>query len=181
MTVPGPDPLLLGLAAGDERAYALLYERFGTRLYRTAAGMLGNRADADDVVQEVFAALVRSRERLAHVEDLTAYLFTILRHAVGQCAARRRKEVQARQSAAESAMHARCAPGETKGNDFQETLRQALIMLPPEQREAVSLKIAGELTFAQIAEVLKINPNTAASRYRYALEKLRLLLKENYG
>ena len=48
--------------------------------------------------------------------------------------------------------------------------------LPIEQREVLSLKIDGGLTFAEIAAVLGIRPNTAASRYRYALEKLRTLL-----
>jgi len=180
MTSPGPDPLLIGLAAGDQRAYARLCERFGTRLYRAAAGMLGNREDAEDVVQEVFTALVRSRRRLAEVEDLTAYLFTILRHAVGQCATRRSQETQARQSAAETAKQTQPFQTQSSDADFQDELQRALKMLPAEQREVVSLKIAGELTFAQIAEVLKISPNTAASRYRYALEKLRLLLKEDH-
>jgi RNA polymerase sigma-70 factor (ECF subfamily) len=50
--------------------------------------------------------------------------------------------------------------------------------LPPEQREVVSYRLAGELTFAQIGQALEISTQTAASRYRYALEKLRLLLKE---
>ena len=59
-----------------------------------------------------------------------------------------------------------------------ERLTQALTMLPPEQREVLSLKIAGELTFAQIGEVLSVSQNTAASRYRYALEKLHAVLKE---
>ncbi|OPX21729.1 MAG: hypothetical protein B1H04_06155 [Planctomycetales bacterium 4484_123] len=43
----------------------------------------------------------------------------------------------------------------------------------------ISLKIDGQLTFAQIGEVLGISPNTAASRYRYALEKLRRLLEKD--
>jgi RNA polymerase sigma-70 factor (ECF subfamily) len=49
--------------------------------------------------------------------------------------------------------------------------------LPAEQREVISLKIDGDLTFAQIAAVFDISPNTAASRYRYALEKLRRMLE----
>ena len=55
-------------------------------------------------------------------------------------------------------------------------LESAVRALPPEQREVISLKIWGELTFDQIARTLDISPNTAASRYRYALERLRTLL-----
>ncbi len=56
-------------------------------------------------------------------------------------------------------------------------LRQAIRLLPDEQREVVALKIDGELTFAQIAQIMGVSINTAASRYRYALQKLRTLLE----
>ena len=92
MTLPGPDPLVIGLSAGDERAYALLYERFAARLIRTAAAMLGGREDAEDAVQDVFVTMVRSRRQLGKVEDLTAYLFASLRHAAARVAERRQKD-----------------------------------------------------------------------------------------
>jgi RNA polymerase sigma-70 factor (ECF subfamily) len=57
-------------------------------------------------------------------------------------------------------------------------LEQALQMLPPTQRELIALKIEGGLTFAEIGSILGISPNTAASRYRYALAKLRTALEE---
>ncbi len=88
MTNAGNDPLLRGLAAGDERAFAALYDQYGTRLYRTAYGILGRREDTEDAVQEVFTALVRSRKTLAGVNDLTAYLFSALRRAAAHCAER---------------------------------------------------------------------------------------------
>jgi RNA polymerase sigma-70 factor (ECF subfamily) len=50
--------------------------------------------------------------------------------------------------------------------------------LPAQQREVIALKIDGELTFAEIGQVMGTNANTAASRYRYALEKLRATLTE---
>jgi RNA polymerase sigma-70 factor (ECF subfamily) len=56
-------------------------------------------------------------------------------------------------------------------------LSDALKTLPPEQREVIALKVDGGLTFGQIAEILGVNANTAASRYRYALEKLRRVLE----
>jgi RNA polymerase sigma-70 factor (ECF subfamily) len=52
-------------------------------------------------------------------------------------------------------------------------LQSALKTLPGEQREVVVLKIWGELTFEESAAIIGISPNTAASRYRYGLEKLR--------
>ncbi|MEI8197916.1 MAG: sigma-70 family RNA polymerase sigma factor, partial [Phycisphaerae bacterium] len=58
----------------------------------------------------------------------------------------------------------------------QGRLENALRRLPPEQREVIQLKFYEQLTFAQIADILGIPPNTAASRYRYALAHLRELL-----
>lgn len=59
-----------------------------------------------------------------------------------------------------------------------QALEDALKKLPPEQREVVVMKIWGELKFEEIAKELNISQNTAASRYRYALEALRKHLKK---
>ena len=61
------------------------------------------------------------------------------------------------------------------GPDWQR-LQQAVRSLPDEQREVVALKIDGELTFAQIAQIVGVSVSTAASRYQYALRKLRASL-----
>jgi RNA polymerase sigma-70 factor (ECF subfamily) len=176
MTNAGNDPLLRGLAAGDERAFATLYDQYGARLYRTALGILCRREDAEDAVQEVFTALVRSRKALAGVNDLTAYLFSTLRRTAARCAERRKREPTSSQAVED--VEAKADPGETD-HPIAGRLEKALQMLPDEQREVISLKIEGQLTFAQIAEVLRISINTAASRYRYALEKLRAMLQGN--
>ena len=64
------------------------------------------------------------------------------------------------------------------GDDRRQAIEAALQRLPVEQREVLALKIWGELTFEQIAAQLAVSPNTAASRYRYALVALRKELKE---
>jgi RNA polymerase sigma-70 factor (ECF subfamily) len=57
------------------------------------------------------------------------------------------------------------------------TLQSALAALPTEQREITVLRVWGELTLEEAAAVLDISPNTAASRYRYALAKLKKQLE----
>jgi RNA polymerase sigma-70 factor (ECF subfamily) len=165
------DPLTAGLVAGDEQAYAALYDRFAVRLYRTALGIVRSRQDAEDAVQEVFLGVLKSRQRLRDVQDLTAYLFTALRRAAARIAARRAKGPAVSQLAVAEVIDADAS------NDrpvlCRERLEKALLALPAEQQEVLLLKIDGELTFVQIAEVVGVSMNTAASRYRYALEKLR--------
>lgn len=168
------DELLPGLAAGQEEAFVELYDRFGRRLFRAAYGMLGSREDAEDVVQEVFVSMYRARESLGAVEDLAAYVFAALRHAAVRHASHVRRWRRAGATVRET------NPGPAQGAVSAETsadLEAAFGSLPPEQRQAVALKIDAGLTFAQIGAVLDISPNTAASRYRYALEKLRAALR----
>jgi RNA polymerase sigma-70 factor (ECF subfamily) len=61
---------------------------------------------------------------------------------------------------------------------MRQLIQNAMSRLPDMHREVITLKVWGELTFAEIADVLGIPPNTAASRYRYGLADLRKLTKE---
>jgi RNA polymerase sigma-70 factor, ECF subfamily len=121
-------------------------------------------------VQEVFVGLARARPALADVLNLRAYLFAALRNAAAKAAAR---------SAAErrQPLPADLAAPVTSEVDSPARLGRALSALPAEQRELIALKIDGGLTFREIAAALGISANTAASRYRYALAKLRNALQ----
>ena len=141
--------------------------------------MLGRREDAEDAVQEVFTAMFQSSHRLAEVQNLTAYLFTALRRAAGRLAAKRAREPRSGEAAIADVV-ARAPADERSGYDG-ERLQQALLALPVEQREVIALKIDGGLTFAETAQVIGISANTAASRYRYALERLRASLNAECG
>jgi RNA polymerase sigma-70 factor (ECF subfamily) len=168
-------PLSQALAAGDREAFAALYDRLGVRLYRTALTMLSSTTEAEDVVHDLFVELARLRHRLAAVTDLDGYVFTMLRHAVGR---RQRRQSLARRSLGRLGRQRLDAGGfsvpPTEVRD--EALAAAVAALPAAQREVVALKIEGGLTFAEIAAVIGASANTAASRYRYALEKLRAAL-----
>jgi RNA polymerase sigma-70 factor (ECF subfamily) len=169
------EALVRGLAAGREEAFAALYDRFGPLLFRVALALLSSRPDAEDAVQEVLVGLVRARGTLAGIENLRAYLFACLRSAAGRLAARRKQRPEAT-----GEIEDRVAPQPREPDlDRSVRLEKALRGLPPEQRELVALKVDGGLTFAEIATCLGISANTAASRYRYALEKLRAALEEN--
>jgi len=164
--------LVCRLAAGDAAAYGQLYDRYAAAMLRTGTTMLGSVHDAQDAVQEVFLAVARGRRRLAAVRNLRAYLFTALRR---QCA---RQSVRRRRHATAAAATVQAEPTtQQQGDGPDDRLTRALSALPDEQREVLTLKIDGGMTFAELAAVLGISPNTAASRYRYALAKLRASLE----
>ena len=130
------------------------------------------RADAEDAVQDGFVRFWKSRGR---ARDDAAYLFACVRTAALDLsrAGRRRKQHEASAVADTSVFQRDDAAGR---DDSREAIEAALETLPAEQRETLVLKIWGGLTFAQIGESLAIPANTAASRYRYALERLETML-----
>jgi RNA polymerase sigma-70 factor, ECF subfamily len=175
MSVADDKPLIQGLAEGREDAFVALYDRFGVALFRVAFALLGSRQDAEDAVQEVFVSLVRARQRLIGVESLRAYLFASMRHTAIKLSANRK--FRPRQDGPDLSL----IPAPQKEAieiDSSARLEQALRRLPAEQREVVAFKLDGRLTFAEIGSLLGISANTAAGRYRYALEKLRDALLE---
>jgi RNA polymerase sigma-70 factor (ECF subfamily) len=174
MSTPSGDPLWDGLADGREEAFADFVDRYGTLLFRVAWAILGCREDAEDAVQEVFVGLARARRHLDKVENWQAYLLAALRRAAGKIAMTRKA------SPVRSGDLNHVPVRESRPVDADRSLRleRALEALPAEQRELIALKLDAGLTFAEIATLLGINANTAASRYRYALEKLRAGLQE---
>lgn len=182
MGLADEESLCADLAAGRDEAFAQLIHGYGPSLYRAALALVGDRHDAEEVVQEVFVALVRSRERLAAVENLRAYLFASVRRASIRRLTKRREQNRALNELASESPATPAALG-TDDPSFttderSQRLQACVAQLPLEQREVIALKLDGELTFREIGELLEISQHTAASRYRYALERLRLLLGE---
>jgi RNA polymerase sigma-70 factor (ECF subfamily) len=174
MTVPPSDHELASmLAAGEPRAFAALYERLHRPLFRVAITMLSDRSAAEDAVHDLFVSLTRYRDRFSVARDLDAYVFACLRNSIHVTVLRRQSDRRALVKLAMSRERESAAPAIE-----DDELAAAMAMLPDQQREVVTLKVDAGLTFAQIGNVLGISMNTAASRYRYAMEKLRGWLEE---
>jgi RNA polymerase sigma-70 factor (ECF subfamily) len=169
MDAPAGDPR--PLEPGD--AVARLYDRFGPALYRTARTLLNNSELAEDAVQETFVGLVRAGVAPGDLENAKAYLFAALRHAAAKLLGRQSRE----RSVSPADLRDLPAP-RTPDLHRAAELEGAVRSLPAEQREVIALKFDGGLTFAEVAACLGVSPNTVASRYRYALEKLRAALGE---
>lgn len=160
------------LMAGDTEALAEIYDRYATLLYRWLCALLGSSSDAEDALQEVFVRLASGRARPER--DLRAYLFVAARNEAYTMLRRRQRE----QEVAEQSMAAQPLGAAPPCHEATADLTALLQRLPLEQREVIALKVAQDLTFAEIATLLKISPNTAASRYRYGIERLRLWWRE---
>lgn len=145
----------------------------GHRLLLFARGWAPAQADAEDLVQEAVMRLWKVQQEKGGAPPDLPLAFSTIRF----CGLNRYRSDTRRRKREESIVYL---------NDFEDVwldpsveedeeallLRQAVEDLSPKLREVVTMKIWGGLTFAQISESLAISPNTAASRYRYALEQL---------
>jgi RNA polymerase sigma-70 factor, ECF subfamily len=160
---------------GRREALEQIYCKYEAMLVTMAAAILGDRAGAEDVVHDVFVSLAQSPDKVG--------LNGSLRHFLAVCVANRARD----------RLRAVRRGGPVDDVEFlvprgQQPEAQAahqeqiglvwsgLAQLPDDQREVVVLHLTAGLRFRQIAETLGISINTAQSRYRYGMDKLRTLL-----
>lgn len=148
----------------------MLYCKHGPALLLFAISIAGEKSRAQDAVHQVFLKMIESG-MLTRAADAKAYLFASVRNALLNDVKVRQRHVPLESVLLDDEAAWFSPPDRDYAAEL--SLRRALAVLPDDQREVIVLHIWGELTFAQIAEVLEISANTAASRYRYALAKLR--------
>jgi RNA polymerase sigma-70 factor (ECF subfamily) len=158
--------------ASHDDSWKTWFQLYGPKLLLCARQWTRSVADAEDVVQEAFVRYWRHQRELPG--EPMALLVTSVRRAACDLARRETRRV-AREEWADGGIEDRAPVFQTslEADDRREVVEAAMRRLPPEQREVLVLKIWAELTFEQIAGELEISPNTAASRYRYALAALR--------
>lgn len=148
------------------------FKAHGPRLLLCARQWTRSVADAEDVVQDAFVRFWRGQRKLGG--EPLALLLTSIRRAAIDLGRTETRRVARQDNASEGAEPSLFEPElDGEADERRKAIESAIQMLPAEQREVLVLKIWGELTFEQTAARLGISPNTAASRYRYALAALR--------
>ncbi len=165
--------LLERLARGDMQALAAIYDAYSGVVYHLLLARLEDDHRAEELLVDVFMALVQRGRGVAQIRDLRAYLLQVARNHAAQA------HCKHNHNSPDLAIATVADEPVAEALDSI-VVREALAELPAEQAEMIVLKIWHELTFAEIGRILDISPNTAASRYRYGLEKLRTILGESY-
>ncbi len=159
----------------------------GTKLLLFARTQTNIEADAQDILQDAMLRLLKSYgsgENDKWEPPPLPLAYTALRHAAIDLARKNTRRTRREQNS-DYLVSAHDPAGDWFGTSTLEekekssALKQAIGQLPGTFRDVLVLKIWGDLTFSQIASTLEIPANTAASRYRYALEALRKILKPN--
>ncbi len=162
------------IRAGDEAAFEAMFRAYYDPLCRHAAGYLGSRDAAEDVVQGVFESVWRDRARWA-VRDVQHYLYAaVRRRAVSEfrhTAVRRRAAPFLKEEAAGHTIPA--ADAEFDAAELRQRLARALATLPPRTRAAFELNRGAGLSYADVASRMAISPKTVGVHIGRALAALR--------
>ena len=177
----GPDDsaLMLRYRDGDVTAFETLYLRHKDPVYRYLLRLSGHNETAEDVFQEVWGKIVKARASYRPTAKFTTFLYRVAHNCFIDHV--RRNKRHAGNTPIEPDLHEH--PGETletatERSLARERLEAALVDLPEEQRDAFLLHEEGGLSVDQIAAVTDCNRETAKSRLRYAVQKLRAAIEE---
>lgn len=175
------EALIARCLAGDQTAFATLYDQCAPSIYRLCYGLLMNRQDAEDVMQEAFVYAFKNLRRYEPARaSFKTWLYTI---ALSRCRnLYRRKHLPWADLAALLPLDLPAPKSETPEarlaqQDIRQAVATALASLTPSLREAILLRYGHGLTFREMAEVIDCPQKTAESRVRLAHERLRTLLQ----
>lgn len=172
----GDTELAMAAAGGDAAAFAQLMERSYDRLFRLCFRLMGSRAEAEDLCQDICAALPAKLQRFEGDAAFSTWLYRV---AVNAAHDRRRR----------AASHAKAASGwgdweigrvaaNAAQADAQDWLMRAMGALPDDLRDTAAL-ILDEMTHAEVAQVLQISEGTVSWRMSEVKKHLRVMKEKD--
>ena len=163
-------------AAGSMQAFEELYARYRGPLYRYILRQVADDATANDLYQGSWEKIIKARKSYRPQAPFRAWMYRIAHNHVVDHFRRSRPESELEPERMESLEE---APDELLTRaDRQQRLREALDSLPDKQRDAILLKLDAGLDLQTIADVTGVNRETAKSRLRYAVARLKHLMME---
>jgi RNA polymerase sigma-70 factor (ECF subfamily) len=174
--------LMLAYGRGEMRAFETLYSRHRAALYRYLMRQARDAEIANDLFQEVWSRVVVNRARYEPRAKFRTFLFTLAHNCfIDHC---RRARSRPHAVGIEDADAADLLPADAESRPDREAergeytvrYRAALASLPPEQRDVYLLHEESALSLEEIARVTGVGPETAKSRLRYAVGKLKAAL-----
>ena len=177
---------LAGVAGGSAESLAALYDEASSALYGLALRILGNAADAEEVLLEVFEQIWRSAAKFDPERSGAWRWLTVLTRsrAVDRLRARASKQKREDPRRFDDWDLSSPEPSPDEASMFRQQqahIRQSLNALPREQREALELAYFSGLTHVEIATTLRVPLGTIKTRIRMGMDKLRIALGKSSG
>lgn len=163
------------------RELELLYDRHAAALFAFLLTLTRDESDSRDAFQDIFIRLARRPEILKNVRSERDFLLRLAHNLAIDLMRRRSSRNRAHEALGREATAPFADSPDPDQSAYRHQLAEALGELPEEQRAVVHLKLWEGMTFEAIAALLEIPLNTAASRYRYGIDKLRVRLRPLYN
>jgi len=173
---PSDEDLMTAYQAGDAAAFEVLYSRHRSPLYRFILRQTGNAGLAEELYQDVWMNIIRTREKYRPIAAFRTYLFQVARNRIiDHFRSSARSPLVAMTVETGDIQDPAMANPETQLDEqrLADHLRAQVGSLPAEQREAFLLHHEAGLTLAEIAFITDTGLETVKSRLRYAMGKLR--------
>ena len=171
--------LVWKLNRGNIDALSCIYEKYRDDLLKLTTALLKNTSDAEDIVHDVFLEFALSAGEFQLSGSLKSYLATcVANKARNRNQAKQRQGIIGLDNAGAIASKSNRPDQWLTHNEELKQINEALDQLPYEQREAIALKLHGQMKFREIAKLQNVSIATIQSRYRYGLDKMRLILND---
>lgn len=176
---PDDSALMLRYRDGDVDAFETLYRRHNDALYRYLLRLCRQRAAAEDIFQEVWGKIVKARERYRPTAKFTTFLYRVAHNCFIDHLRRNQRHEHGNDIDPDTQRDRGESPElETERSLARERLELALKELPDEQRDAFLLHEEAGLSLDEIGHVTGVKRETAKSRLRYAVNKLKQAIGE---
>lgn len=171
--------LMLRYRDGDVAAFRVLYERHNDSLYRYLLRLCKHRDTAEDLYQDVWSKIIKSRQRYRPTAKFTTFLYRVAHNCFIDHIRRNKRHTNEISIDPDDSASSTDKPEHvTEQMIARERLNRALAELPHEQRNVVLLFLEAGLSVDKIAGITGVNRETAKSRLRYATAKLKAALAD---
>lgn len=158
------------MRAGEKEGLQTVYEEYNDMIYSAVYDILNNHQSAEDVASEYFIKLFKLSDTYRCGGGHRGWMLTVARNMAVDLMRKYKREVIVEEF---EDLKQPCYPSPEELLVHKLTLEQALLTLEQEEREIINLKIMGELTFKEVAGILKKPIGTVAWRYQKAISKLK--------
>ena len=175
-----PQILLTRLVEGNHLAFASIYKKYARQAYTLAFKYLGSKELAEDAVQNLFLKLWRNRAEIDTSRDIAHLIFRMLKNDLLNTLRDSRNEVFVLDNCLEVLNMIDGADAEIQQlrQDQVEIFKQAIKRLSPQRRKIFTLKITGNYSNQEIADMLHLSVNTIKFQYSQSLKQVKAFARE---
>lgn len=178
--VENESELLAKVARGDQRAFRMIYDRHGKKVYTYALQLLHSEVEAEEMVQEVFLKVWLMGKKLSQISNLEAYLRTLTKNRSLNVLRRMVLEGKIEEALGlEWREESNDTEDEILISDVRNVLTKAIDLLPQQQKQVYQLCQQEGLKYEEAAERLNLSPMTVQTHMKRALKSVRAYVKAN--